>query len=241
MIKFETVALVLPCFNEELAIAEVVREGADALRDTGMKYEIIVVDNASTDHTVMQAAAAGARIVRCEQQGYGAALDAGIRSTRADLIVWADGDGSYGFSELECMLKLLTNGTDFVIGNRFHAQSPEPRAMPFLNQYIGNPLLSGLCRALFDTSVNDCHSGLRATRRETYPLLKASHIDFRAATEQVIRAAQSGLIIKEVNVSLSRTPAGRNSKLLPFLDGWKCLKMMVREAWHQVPNKLNAD
>ena len=241
MIKPKTVALVLPCFNEEIAIASVVHEGICALKDTGLEYEVIVVDNASTDLTVARAKNAGARIVHCAQQGYGAALNAGIQSAVADLVVWADGDGSYGFSELSAMLSMLMGGADFVIGNRFNSVSPQPRAMPFLNQYVGNPFLSWVCRVLFSSSVNDCHSGLRATRKDTYPSIKANHKDFRAATEQVIRAIRSGLVIKEVDISLSRTPAGRKSKLLPFVDGWKCLVMMLSEAWGQAPEKLNAD
>jgi hypothetical protein len=108
------------------------------------------------------------------------------------------------------------------MGNRM--QGVDPGAMSMLSR-IGNPLLSGFLNLLFRTPVGDAHCGMRAVRRDVLPQLALQATGMELASEMVIRAARSGLEIRELPIALH--PREGESKLSPFRDGWRHLRLML--------------
>src|SRR6478752_2403894 len=157
--------VVLPCLNEAETLATCIRKARASLASLRVAGEVVVSDNGSDDGSQAIAAAEGARVVRVEHKGYGAALRGGIEAARGRYVVMADADDSYALSDLGAFLAALRGGADVVMGNRFRG-GIEPGAMPFLHRYVGNPVLSWLGRVLFKVPVGDLHCGIRAFRRD---------------------------------------------------------------------------
>jgi glycosyltransferase involved in cell wall biosynthesis len=211
------VSVVIPCLDEAGTIARCVRTAAAAAD------EVVVADNGSADGSAAIAAAAGARVVHEPRRGYGRAYLAGLAAARGDLIVMGDGDLSYDFREVPRFVAELEDGADLVLGNRMRAI--RPGAMPVLNRYVGNPLTTGLVRALFRPGVGDVWCGLRAVRREALERLRLSSGGMEFALEMVVRAAQADMDIRELEIELH--PRGGVSKLAPFRDGSRAIGWLV--------------
>jgi glycosyltransferase involved in cell wall biosynthesis len=214
------VSVVIPCLDEAETIGECVRVARAALGSGG---EVIVADNGSADGSAELAAAAGARVVREPRRGYGRAYLAGLAAARGDLIVMGDGDLSYDFAEIPRFVRELEDGADLVLGNRMGAIAPG--AMPVLNRYVGNPLTTGLVRALFRPGVGDVWCGLRAIRRDALERLALRSGGMEFALEMVVRAAQEDLEIRELDIELH--PRGGESKLVPLRDGFRGVSFVL--------------
>ena len=218
------VSIVLPCLNERDTVGAVVDEALSGLRSAGIDGEVIVVDNGSTDGSAEIAAAHGARVIHEERRGYGSAYLAGLAAARGELIVLADADGTYPLGNLTPLLEPLRNGADLVLGSRFN-ETMEEGAMPFLNRWVGNPVLTGTLNLVFRAKVSDAHCGLRAVRRSALPTLDLQTTGMEFATEMVVKAAKRGLSIEEVPITYR--VRGGESKLSPFKDGWRHLRFML--------------
>ena len=142
------VSIVMPCLNEEESIRECIRMAREGLEQAGAEGEIVIADNGSTDGSQEIAREMGARVVDVPGKGYGAALMGGFEAARGRYIVMGDADGSYDFSSISPFIERLRAGDDLVMGNRFRGGIKEG-AMPFLNRYLGNPVLSFVGRLLF--------------------------------------------------------------------------------------------
>src|SRR5262249_10170175 len=136
----------------------------DFLARSGIAGEVLVADNGSTDGSQAIATAAGARVVDIPARGYGAALLGGIRAARGRYVIMGDADDSYDFSHLDDFVAKLRESYALVVGNRFRG-GIRPGAMPFLNRYLGNPVLSFVGALFFKTPVADFHCGLRGFDR----------------------------------------------------------------------------
>ena len=133
-----------------------------------------------------------------------------------------DADLTYDFEEIPRFVEQLDDGAELVMGNRM--QNVEPGAMSWLSR-IGNPVLSGFLNVLYRTPIGDAHCGLRAIRRDALPRLDLRSTGMEFASEMVIRAAKAQLDIREVPIALH--PRGGESKLSPFRDGWRHLRLML--------------
>src|SRR6476646_4938277 len=142
------VSVVIPCLNEANSIGYCVEKAIAALQAAGLRGEVVMSDNGSTDGSIELAEKLGARVVQAEQKGYGAALQAGIRASRGQFVVMGDADDSYDFSEVPRFVEAWRKGFDVVMGNRFRGEI-KPGAMPWHHKYIGNPILSGVLNVLF--------------------------------------------------------------------------------------------
>jgi glycosyltransferase involved in cell wall biosynthesis len=216
------VSVVIPCLNEAETIAECVRQARTALGANGLAGEVIVVDNGSTDGSAALAGEAGALVVGEPRRGYGSAYLAGLGVAEGDYIVMVDADLTYDFGEIPKFVRELENGAQVVIGNRM--QDIKPGAMPFLSR-IGNPLLSGFLNVLHRTNVHDAHCGMRALRRDVVPTLNLRTVGMEFASEMVIRATREHLDVREVPIALH--PRVGESKLSPFRDGWRHLRLIL--------------
>ncbi|MBV9173010.1 MAG: glycosyltransferase family 2 protein [Chloroflexi bacterium] len=217
-------SIVFPCLNEAASIGDCVREALSALLQLGIRGEVVVCDNGSTDDSARVASQAGARIVHQARQGYGAAVMGGIRAAEGEYIVMLDGDGSYDLTALRPMIEALRNGADLVMGNRFRGHLA-PGSMPWAHRYIGSPVLSGLLNLLFGTSVGDAHCGLRAFTREAYRRMALKTTGMEFASEMIARAARIKLNIVEVPVDYH--PRFGQSKLRRFRDAWRHVRFLL--------------
>ena len=135
----------------------------------------------------------------------------------------ADADLTYDFAEIPRFVKELDDGAQLVMGDRM--DSIHDGAMPWMNRHIGNPVLSGFLNLLYKTNVRDVHCGMRALRRDVLPVLDLNSTGMEFASEMVIRAAKRNLDVREFPIEYH--PRGGESKLSPFRDGWRHLRLML--------------
>jgi glycosyltransferase involved in cell wall biosynthesis len=216
------VSVVIPCLNEAETIGECVERARAVLDEQRYDGEVVVVDNGSTDGSGDLARRAGARVIEEPRRGYGSAYLAGLAVARGDYIVMVDADLTYDFGEIPRFVDELDRGAQMVMGNRM--QNIQPGAMSVVSR-IGNPLLSGFLNVLHRTNISDAHCGMRALRRDTLPVLNLRTVGMEFASEMVIRATREHLDVREVPIALH--PRVGDSKLSPFRDGWRHLRVIL--------------
>ena len=163
------VSVVMPCLNEEETLGTCIEKAQLTLRSLGICGEIIVADNGSTDASAISERL-GARVVY--QRGYGAAYLTGIAAVQGQYIIMGDSDDTYDFTDLERFITPLREGYDLVMGNRFKSEIL-PGAMPWARRYISNPILSGILRVLFSTSISDFY--LHSRNNQSYQSPMETH------------------------------------------------------------------
>jgi len=220
------VSVVIPCLNEANSIGICVSKAMEAIRAAGLRGEVIVADNGSTDGSMEIAEKLGARVARAEARGYGSALRAGIAAAQGAFIVMGDADDSYDFSEVPRFVEKWRQGNDVVMGNRFRGEI-KPGAMPWHHKYVGNPALSSLLNLFFHTGIGDSHCGMRGFTRAVYERMDLRSTGMEFASEFVIKAAQLGATMAEIPITLWPDKRGRPPHLRSFRDGWRHLRFML--------------
>jgi Glycosyl transferase family 2 len=218
------ISVVIPCLNEEEAVGRVVEQALDGIRRSGRAGEVIVVDNASTDRSAEVAAAHGARVVSEPRRGYGSAYLAGLEAVRGEYVVMGDADETYPLQELAPFVDRLEQGDDLVIGSRFEG-TIHGDAMPFLNRFVGNPILTGMLNLMFGVKVSDAHCGMRAVRKNALPALDLHSTGMEFASEMVFKAYRRGLAVSEIPIDYY--PRVGESKLNRFGDAWRHVRFML--------------
>ena len=220
------VSVVIPCLNEVNSLGICIEKARKAFAAAGLRGEVVVADNGSTDGSIEIAQRAGARVIPVAQRGYGSALKAGIRAARGAFIVMGDADDSYDFSEVPRFVEEWRKGSEVVMGNRF-AGEIKPGAMPWHHQYIGNPGLTALLNVLFRSGIGDSHCGMRGFTRDVFERLDLRSNGMEFASEFVIKAAQIGAKTSEIPITLWKDKRGRPPHLRSFRDGWRHLRFML--------------
>jgi glycosyltransferase involved in cell wall biosynthesis len=218
-------SVVLPCLDEAETLAICITKAQRAMKELAVDGEVIVADNGSADGSQEIARRLGARVIDVPVKGYGSALLSGIAAARSEFVVMADADNSYDLSDLEPFVDALRGGAELVMGNRFLG-GIEPGAMPTLNRYVGNPILTRLGRLLFRSPSGDFHCGMRAFRRSSILSLGLRTAGMEFASEMVVRATLAKLRIVEVPVTLSPDGRTRTPHLRPWRDGWRHLRFL---------------
>lgn len=217
-----SVAVLLPCFNEEVTIGKVVRDFKAALPDA----TVYVYDNNSTDRTAEIAAAEGAIVRREPRQGKGNVIRAMFEGIDADVYVMADGDDAYPADAAPAMVSKVLDGYDMVIGDRLSSTYFQENKRPFHN--FGNRLVRGSINGLFNAHVTDIMTGYRAfsfTFVKTYPVLSRG---FEVETEMTIHSLNNNLRLYEMPIQYRDRPAGSVSKLDTVGDGIKVMSTIFR-------------
>jgi glycosyltransferase involved in cell wall biosynthesis/SAM-dependent methyltransferase len=220
------VSVVMPCLNEARTVSTCVRKARGSLERMGVRGEVLVADNGSTDGSQALAAAEGARVVHVERKGYGSALQGGIAEARGRFVVMGDADDSYDFSRLEPFIDRLRAGNDLVMGNRFKG-GIKKGAMPWLHQYFGNPFLSWILNVFFNSPIHDTNCGLRAFRKDAYKRLNLTAPGMEFASEMVVKACLHRQRITEIPIVLHPDGRGRAPHLRSFRDGWRNLRLYL--------------
>jgi len=223
------ISIIVPCLNEEEAIASCLFEVQSAIKEYSLSVEVIVVDNNSKDKTAeivknFQISFPELILVKESREGYGLAYLKGLSIARGKYIFMADGDGSYDFSEINKFLDALKTGSDLVVGNRFAGKMAKS-AMSFSHRYLGNPFLSGLVRLFFKVKINDIHCGARAISKIALDKINLHTGGMEFASEMIIKASRQKLKITEVPV-IYRPRLGR-SKLNSLTDAWRHIRFIL--------------
>lgn len=219
-------SIVLPCLNEARTLPLCLQKAQKFLIDNAISGEIIVADNGSNDGSVEIAMKAGVRVVNIEERGYGAALSGGIAAAKGRFVIMGDADDSYDFANLMPLVMKLREGCQLVLGNRFKG-GIQPGAMPFMNRYLGNPVLSALGKIFFNIPLNDFHCGLRGFERQAILDLDLRTTGMEYASEMIVRASLHGLSMAEVPIKYWPDGRGHKSHLHPWRDGWRHLRFLL--------------
>jgi glycosyltransferase involved in cell wall biosynthesis len=219
-------SVVMPCLNEAATVGICVQKAIAALELHGIRGEVIIADNGSTDGSREIAREFGARVVPVERRGYGSALQSGIAAANGEFVLMGDADDTYNFSQLNEFVAKLREGYDLVMGNRFQGEIL-PGAMPPLHRYLGNPVLTGLGRLFFKSPVGDFHCGLRAFRKDAIEELGLRTMGMEFATEMVVKATAFGLRVTEIPTTLSPDRRDRAPHLRTWRDGWRHLRFLL--------------
>src|SRR6267378_3796711 len=219
-------SVVMPCLNERATVGTCVQKALGAMGRHGIRGEVIVADNGSTDGSQQSAREHGARVVPIETPGYGSALRGGIAAARGRFILMGDADDSYDFTQAHLFVNKLREGYDLVMGNRFRG-GILPGAMPPLHRYLGNPVLTGIGRLFFKSPVGDFHCGLRAFRRDAIERLDLRTHGMEFASEMVVKATAFGLRVTEIPTTLSPDGRDRAPHLRTWRDGWRHLRFLL--------------
>jgi Glycosyl transferase family 2 len=220
------VSVVLPCLNEARTVGICIDKALDSLARLGVRGEVIVADNGSTDGSQEIAFQHGARVVPVARKGYGSALQGGISAACGRYIIMGDADDSYDFSRLDAFIEKLRAGDDLVMGNRFKG-GILPGAMPWLHRYVGNPVLTGILNLFFRTPIGDAHCGLRGFRKDMVEQLGLATPGMEFASEMVVKAALQKKKMSEVPTVLHPDGRDRPPHLRSFRDGWRHLRFML--------------
>lgn len=220
------VTVLMPCLNESETLARCIEKARDGLAAAGVKGEIVIGDNGSTDGSQGIARSLGARVVDIPIRGYGAALLGGIQAARGRYIIMGDSDDSYDFSRLSGFIAKLREGYALVMGNRFLG-GIAPGAMPPLHRYLGNPVLTGIGRLFFRSDSRDFHCGLRGFNREAILDLDLQTTGMEFASEMVVKATIRRLPVTEVPTTLSPDGRSRPPHLRSWRDGWRHLRFLL--------------
>jgi glycosyltransferase involved in cell wall biosynthesis len=218
--------ILMPCLNEAETLATCIRKARRFLSESGVRGEVVVADNGSTDGSRVIAATEGARVVPVAERGYGAALIGGISAAKGRYVIIGDADDSYDFAHLMPFVEKLREGWELVMGNRFRG-GIAPCAMPFLHRYLGNPVLSFIGRIFFSLNVYDFHCGLRGFNRKSIAALDLRTTGMEFASEMVVRAALAGCRITEVPTTLKKDGRSRPPHLRTWRDGWRHLRFLL--------------
>lgn len=218
------VSVVIPCRNEGLTIGSVVREALDVLERCGYAGEVIVCDNGSTDASAQEATLAGARVVRQSIRGYGAACLRGMEEARGELLVLADGDGTYDLGVLHRFVEPLRCGYDLVLGTRRNGEM-HPGAMTAAHGHLLEPAQTGLLRRFFRFRVSDVRCGLRAIRREALDRLSLGATGMEFASELLVEAARASL--RTVEVPVTFRPRAEGVQRRSVGDGWRVARYLL--------------
>jgi len=214
-----SIAVLIPCFNEEKTIGKVVADFKEALPDA----KIYVYDNNSTDRTVEFAKEAGAVVCHEYRQGKGNVIRSMFRQIDADCYLMIDGDDTYPAKHAAEMVDLvLSKGVDMVIGDRLSSTYFEENKRPFHN--FGNKLVRGLINFIWKTDVKDVMTGYRAFSKPFVKLFPIMSSGFEIETEMTIHALDKRFFLKEIEIDYRDRPEGSFSKLNTRKDGFKVIK-----------------
>ena len=216
--KDKKVAVLIPCYNEELTVEKTVSDFKHVLPNA----DIYVYNNNSKDRTKELALKAGAIVKDEYRQGKGAVVRSMFRDIEADVYIMVDGDDTYPAEEVESLITPVLEGkADMVIGDRLSSTYYTENKRPFHN--FGNSLVKGLINFLFKSDLNDIMTGYRSFSKKFVKCMPVMSDGFQIETEMTIFALTNNMQVVNVPITYRDRPEGSESKLNTFSDGFKVL------------------
>lgn len=218
------IAVVVPCFNEALAIGQVL----DGFKTALPEARLYVFDNNSTDGTRSVAEAHGATVIHVPLRGKGNVVRRMFADVEADVYVMVDGDATYDPSSARMLINvLLKQRLDMVVGSRVELEKgPGQTYRP--GHRLGNRMLTGCVQIIFGGSFKDMLSGYRVFSRRYVKSFPAQSHGFEIETELNVHALELRMPCAEVDTPYGARPEGSTSKLSTYRDGWRILKTIGR-------------
>jgi len=214
------IAVLIPCYNEEKTVAQVVKGCFKILP----KAQVWVIDNNSSDKTAEYAEKAGAFVISEKHQGKGCAVRRAFAEVEADVYVMIDGDGTYDIPSIPKMVeKLKKEKLDVVTGVRV---SQEQKAYPKGHRF-GNWMMTKIVHLFFGQQTKDMLSGLRVFSRRFVKSFPSAAYGFEIETELTVFSSSMRLPMADFETPYYTRPADSPSKLSTFKDGFKILKLIV--------------
>lgn len=221
------VTVVIPAYNEEATIGDVLSSTTEVMDDLGVPYEIIVVNDGSKDRTGLIASNYKAMVISYEQnRGKGYALKKALQYAQGDIIVTIDSDGEHQPKEIPDLIEPLFDGTDIVAGSRFLGKNSHVTTR--IHQF-GNFLFNLAIMILTGERVTDSQTGFRAIKRDILEKFNLESDGYEIESEITLKGLANGFVFKEVPISCSRSKV-RVSKLNVLTDGTKILKTILKAA-----------
>jgi glycosyltransferase involved in cell wall biosynthesis len=218
-------SVIIPVYNEELTVGNVIDRVKLALQKIGLEYEIIVVDDHSYDRSLDAVREHYNKLYTLKQHmGKGYALRAGFAKAKGDIIITIDSDGSHRPEELErVLIPILKDKADLVIGSRYLNQKNV--AARKLNAF-GVRIFNSLIQLLTGTAVTDSQSGYRAMKRQVLNAQRLKSGGYEIESEMLVKTAKEGFRVSEVPISFEQRTYG-HSGVDPLFDGSKILLSIV--------------
>jgi glycosyltransferase involved in cell wall biosynthesis len=219
-----TVSLIIPAFNEEKNVAKVLSGTIAVMDQLQLPYEIIFVDDGSTDKTGLIASAFKVNVLtNTKNHGKGYSLKKALQYANGDIIVTIDSDGEHKPKEIAPLLDAVVNGFDVAAGSRFMSNHTEVTTK--LNQ-IGNRFFNLAIMSLTGRHVTDSQTGFRAVKREVLEKLNLQSDGYEIETEITVKSLRGGFAFKELPITVERRKFGA-SKLKIINDGKKILEAIL--------------
>ena len=227
-------SIVIPVYNEELGIAPLLARLLEVMQASDLEYEIIVVDDGSTDNTTARIETAGVHVLRHQDnRGYGAALKTGIRQASNPIIVIMDADGTYLPEYVPCLVEhLVTSGCDMVVGARTGKGVKIPRL-----RRPAKWAISRLAELVAGQSIDDLNSGLRVFQRQSALRLVGLLPDGFSFTTTITMAMLSNEYVVEYLPIDYHARVGR-SKISPVRDTLSFVALVLRIGLYFAPLKI---
>lgn len=215
------IAILIPCYNEELTVGQVIQDFRQQLPEA----DVYVFDNNSSDRTVEVAKSAGAHVAHERRQGKGYVVQAMFRDVEADIYVMVDGDNTYPANEVQKLIAPVMAGeADMTVGSRLAAQSQSE--FKALNR-LGNRFFLNTINFIFKVKLSDILSGYRAFNRKFVKNIPIFGGGFETETELTIKALARGYRVVELPVDLKARPEGSFSKIRILQDGFLILNSIL--------------
>jgi len=218
-------SIIIPLYNEELTIGNIIDRTEKVMEKTGLEFEVIVVDDRSCDKSLNVAKEHNAKIFTLKHHfGKGYALRAGFAQAKGNIIVTIDSDGSHKPEELlRVLTPVLENKADLVIGSRY--MNHNRIAARKLNDF-GVKLFNHFIELLTGVAFTDSQSGYRAMKREVLKSQKLKSREYEIESEMLMKTVKQNFRVIEVPVSFEQRAYG-SSNIDPMFDGFKILISIV--------------
>lgn len=225
------ISIVMPAYNEERTIGNMISSISSSMDSTNMPYEIIVVDDGSTDNTRRTAARYKATILsNGKNQGKGYALRKGFQHATGDIIVTIDADGTHRPKEIPDLIHPLFNGVDIVAGSRFLGNGKHWTSR--LNR-LGNLIFNSTIMILTRKRITDSQTGFRAIKKEVLKELNLTSLGYEVETELTVKGLKNGYVYQEKPISCQKRQYNI-SKLKILYDGIKILKTIFKASFAKI-------
>lgn len=211
------IAVLIPCYNEELTVEKVVTDFKKELPEA----DVYVYDNNSKDRTAELARKAGAIVVPEYRQGKGNVVRSMFRDIDADIYVMVDGDDTYPANEVHKLIEAVEEGNDMVIGDRLSSTYFTENKRPFHN--TGNSMVRIMINKIFKSDIKDVMTGYRAFSRRFVKTVAIMSPGFQIETELTATSLQYRYNVKSIPITYRDRPEGSSSKLNTFSDGFKVI------------------